>query len=202
MIIIKHRVNSIENLKKTSNKYGVEIDLRSYGQQIIVDHEPFRKSITFIKWLRFYKHKFLILNVKEERIENKILKLLNKHKIKNYFFLDSTIPMIHILNKRNFFEIALRVSNYESHHNYYRLLKKNIKNKWIWLDTIDGNIPVELEELKKLKKTGYRICLVSPELPLKKLANMNVFEKRYYKHFEYIDAVCTKKLNFWNKYEN
>ena len=64
MIIIKHRVNSIEDLKKTSNKYGVEIDLRSYGQQIIVDHEPFRKSITFIKWLRFYKHKFLILNVK------------------------------------------------------------------------------------------------------------------------------------------
>ena len=29
MIIIKHRVNSINGIKKTPTKYGVEIDLRS-----------------------------------------------------------------------------------------------------------------------------------------------------------------------------
>tara|TARA_B100000965_G_C19411329_1_gene677842 strand:- start:152 stop:760 length:609 start_codon:yes stop_codon:yes gene_type:complete len=202
MIVIKHRVNSVEDLKKTPTKYGVEIDLRSYGQKIIVDHEPFRKSITFNKWLKFYNHKFLILNTKEERIEIKILKLLVQNKIKNYFFLDSTIPMIHTLNQKNFFKIALRVSHYESHLKYFNLIKKNIKNEWLWLDTIDGNIPLKLEELKKLKKLGYKICLVSPELPLKKKANINKFEKKYYKFLDYVDAVCTKKINFWNKYEN
>ena len=52
------------------------------------------------------------------------------------------------------------------------------------------------------KELGYKTCLVSPELPLKKIANINKFEKKYHKYLDYIDAVCTKKINFWNKYEN
>lgn len=39
----------------------------------------------------------MILNVKSERIEHKILELLRKYNIKDYFFLDFTFPMIKIL---------------------------------------------------------------------------------------------------------
>jgi len=202
MIIIKHRRNSIRSLKMTPKKFGVEIDLRTFNKDIIVEHEPFINSTKFIDWIKYYKHKFLILNIKEERIEFHILKILKKYKISDYFFLDSTIPMIDTLNKKKFFDIALRISFYENHKSYIDLAYKNIKNKWIWLDTIDGNIPISLKQLQLLKNIGYRICMVSPELPLKSRANMNSFEKRYKAFFNYIDAICTKKSNFWKKYEN
>ena len=37
MIIIKHRVNTIESLKKTSKEFGVEIDLRSNNKEIYLN---------------------------------------------------------------------------------------------------------------------------------------------------------------------
>tara|TARA_B100001027_G_scaffold182354_1_gene134000 strand:+ start:24 stop:632 length:609 start_codon:yes stop_codon:yes gene_type:complete len=201
MIIIKHRINSIYLLQKTPHKFGVEIDLRSYKNEIIINHEPFKNSESFQSWLKNYHHKLLILNIKEERIEIEVLKIIKQFKIKNYFFLDSTIPMISILNKKSIFDIALRISNYESHNNYINLIKKNIKNKWIWIDTIDGEMPINLKDIKKLKISGYKTCLVSPELPLKSLANLDKFQKKYIKFFDFIDAVCTKKNKYWEKYE-
>ena len=202
MIIIKHRINSIYSLQKTPHKFGVEIDLRSYNNEIIIDHEPFRKSESFNNWIKNYNHKLLILNIKEERIEIEVLKIVKQYKIRDYFFLDSTIPMINILNKKSIFDIALRISNYESHNNYINLVKKNIKNKWIWIDTIDGDMPISIKDIKKLKIAGYKTCLVSPELPLRSLANIDKFQKKYVKFFDYIDAVCTKKNKYWEKYED
>ena len=43
MIIIKHRVNTIESLKKTSKEFGVEIDLRSNNKEIYLNHDPLKK---------------------------------------------------------------------------------------------------------------------------------------------------------------
>ena len=34
MILIAHRINSINNLKKLDKKYGVEIDLRDYNNNL------------------------------------------------------------------------------------------------------------------------------------------------------------------------
>ena len=41
MIKIKHRINSIHELKEVNPIYGVEVDIRSYGSEIIINHEPF-----------------------------------------------------------------------------------------------------------------------------------------------------------------
>jgi len=43
MIIICHRVNTVHKLKKTNKEYGIEIDLRSFGNKIIIHHDPFLK---------------------------------------------------------------------------------------------------------------------------------------------------------------
>ena len=40
MLIIIHRVNTIEQLKKLPNKYGVEIDVRGYGDKTLLNHDP------------------------------------------------------------------------------------------------------------------------------------------------------------------
>ena len=86
MIIIKHRINTIDELKSTPVDFGVEIDLRSFKNKIVINHEPFIDSIKFEEWLRFYKHKFLILNVKEEGLEKSILEIIEKFNIQKFFF--------------------------------------------------------------------------------------------------------------------
>ena len=73
MIIIKHRVNLIKELKRTDKNLGVEIDLRSGPSGIYLHHDPFKKGELFSKWIRCYSHKLLVLNVKEEGLENQIL---------------------------------------------------------------------------------------------------------------------------------
>ena len=78
MIYIQHRVNSIEDLMLTDSKYGVEIDIRNHGQELIVVHDPFLdQEINFENWLKYFKHNFLIINVKEEGLEPKIFDLLD-----------------------------------------------------------------------------------------------------------------------------
>ena len=99
MIKIKHRINSIHELKEVNPIYGVEVDIRSYGSEIIINHEPFLSGDLFKEWIKFYRHKFLILNVKEEGLEKDLIDLMYFYKIKNYFFLDQSFPfMLNIVN--------------------------------------------------------------------------------------------------------
>ena len=77
MIIIKHRINTIRNLNKTDKNFGVEIDLRSDKKNIYLHHDPFKKGVLFKKWIKYYKHKIMVLNVKEEGLEKSILKILS-----------------------------------------------------------------------------------------------------------------------------
>ena len=114
MRYIAHRINTIKELLKVPKKYGVEIDLRDYGDKIILQHDPFKKGVDFENYLKFYNHKFIILNIKSEGIEFKVLKILKRFKIKNYFFLDCSFPMINLLSSKNEKKIALRFSEFES----------------------------------------------------------------------------------------
>ena len=78
MIIIKHRVNNSKNLNKLNINYGVEIDLRSYNKDIYLHHDPFKKGEKFKNWIKKYNHKLIVLNVKEEGLEGRILKILKE----------------------------------------------------------------------------------------------------------------------------
>ena len=42
MEIIIHRVNTINELRDVPKIYGTEIDIRSYGSNLILNHEPFQ----------------------------------------------------------------------------------------------------------------------------------------------------------------
>ena len=194
MILIAHRINKITKLKKLPLKYGVEIDIRDNGKELFVVHDPFKKGEKLEIFLKSYKHKTLIVNIKSERIEDKIIKLLKKYKIKDYFFLDSSFPKIIELTKKGFKNIALRVSYYE---NISTAKKLKGKAKWIWYDTFFG-LPKNLSELKYLKKNlKYKICLVSPELHKIKIKKTSKIFKKI-KKSSYIDAVCTKQKYFEN----
>ena len=51
MILISHRRNLIEELKNTPKKYGVEIDIRTRGKDLIINHDPYKKGVLLKEWL-------------------------------------------------------------------------------------------------------------------------------------------------------
>jgi hypothetical protein len=190
-----HRINSSCDLKFVPDNCGIEIDLRDKNNDIILSHDPFENGEKFDDFLSKYNKKSIILNVKSERIELKIIKLLKKYNIKNYFFLDCSFPMIIQLNKLGEKNIAVRFSEYESIESV--LLVKNMV-KWVWIDCFN-NFPLNKQNYNLIKQNNLKICIVSPELQshdLNKIQNFkNIINKNNFK----IDAICTKyyNINLW-----
>ena len=91
MIIIKHRVNTIQELKSTERKFGVEIDIRTLGVDLIVQHEPFIPGVKLSEWLKHFEHQILVINLKEDGLEKAILNLMIEFNITNFFFLDQSM---------------------------------------------------------------------------------------------------------------
>lgn len=193
MEIILHRRNSIDELISTPNNYGVEIDIRTYKDELIIQHDPFLKGESFKKWIKFYNHGTLILNIKEQGLEKKILKILKENDIKSFFFLDQSIPMILETIKKGENRLALRVSEYES---IKKVIKLNKYIKWIWIDMFT-EFPLSLEEYKELKKTKLKLCLVSPELQLTNNLKISNLKNYFFENNIIFDAVCTKKPSCW-----
>ncbi len=194
MIIIKHRANTVDIIKNTPCNYGVEIDLRSNFENIYLHHDPFKKGIKLTKWVKFFNHKLIVLNVKEEGLEHKIINIFKKNNITNYFFHDQTFSSL--LKNKNKTKVSLRYSEFEELKNY-KYLFKNIE--WIWIDHFT-KFPLDTKFYNILKKYKIKICIVSPELvkirfkyKIKSLKKMLL--KKNYK----IDAVCTKYPKLWEK---
>tara|TARA_B110000305_G_C19027099_1_gene442009 strand:+ start:15 stop:614 length:600 start_codon:yes stop_codon:yes gene_type:complete len=197
MIKIQHRVNSLEKLKNIDHNFGVEVDVRSINKKLILNHEPFQKATSLDTFLKKFNHKFLILNVKEEGIENLILNYVKKNRIKNYFLLDVTVPKIFqfIKNKKKN-NLCLRISKFE------RLNQLNFFNKkieWIWVDTFDNKIPLNINDLEGYSKK-FKLCLVSPELVKTNNIDVTKFIKINKYKLNFFSAVCSKNIKTWEKY--
>ena len=194
---IAHRINTFKELKDLPSDLGIEIDIRDYNEQLILQHDPFLTGEFLRDFLLEYKNKgYIIFNIKSERIEFKVLELIKKYKIKKYFFLDSSFPMIHLLANQKEKNIALRFSEYEG---LDTLAKMKGRIKWVWVDCFN-HLPLTKEIETKLHNWGYKICLVSPELQGREV------EIEYYKLYLerneiIIDAVCSKMKNY-NKWMN
>ena len=198
MEIILHRKNTINELNEASDEYGIEIDLRSQNNKLVIHHDPFSKNPEdFDLWLKNYRHGTLIINIKEEGLEDKIIYSLNKNNIGNYFFLDQSFPFFITKNKLVKRKTALRFSEYES---IETIIKSASYANWIWIDCfnfypeIDSSITLHLKNEKKLKT-----CLVSPELQGHNLTEFVEKNKELIKKYK-PDAVCTKYPAFWKKF--
>ena len=88
MEIIIHRVNNLNELKNTSQKFGTEIDIRAYGSKLILSHELFQNGECLVDYLDEYQHGTLILNIKEAGIEDDVLKFVRmRSNIKSFFLI-------------------------------------------------------------------------------------------------------------------
>ncbi len=194
MEFIAHRINTIDELNNTPPSMGIEVDLRDNNGEIIIQHDPFKDGEYFENYLKHYNHGTLILNIKSERIEYRVLELIKKYSITDYFFLDSSFPMIKSLIDLGESNIALRYSEYEGIDTIVNLTHKV---KWVWVDCF-SKLPITKETYTILKNCGYKLCLVSPELQSQ---GNKIKEYRDYLYQSEIkfDAICTKldKVNSW-----
>ena len=111
--IIIHRVNTIEFLKSIDFKFGCEVDIRTNGSNLILNHDPFKTGENFIDYLDEYNHGTLVLNIKETGIENIVLEEVQKRNIKSYFLLDVEMPYTIKACLKKEKNIAVRFSEFE-----------------------------------------------------------------------------------------
>ncbi len=194
MNFISHRRNTIAQLQATPKEYGVEVDVRSDNGQLIIHHDPFSPGENFEAWLKHYQHGTLILNVKEEGLEARLITLMKQYQISDYFFLDQSFPFLikwSQLGERN---CAVRVSEFESIETALSLAGKI---DWVWVDCFT-HFPLKGNDAKRLQDGGFKLCLVSPELQgrpaeteITQLASL--LRERSIQ----AEAICTKNPDLW-----
>lgn len=193
MILIRHRINSINELLNISSDYGVEIDLRSFGQELILEHDPFRNGTKFSEWLKHYRHKFLIVNLKEDGLETKAIDILSNFGIQNFFFLDQSFPSLYKLSRIAPKYCSARVSDFEPISPALSL-----KPGWLWFDSHSGDWEYLRDTFLALENQNIKTCLVSPELQREnsktELGELKSILSKYSIKF---DAVCTKFPDIW-----
>lgn len=190
MIPIIHRVNDIRGLIRTPPQYGVEVDLRQNGREVILQHEAFAKGESFKAYLKHFRHRFIILNIKSDGIETQVLHLLRQRKIRAYFLLDLAFPRLVLLARQGERRLAVRLSEFES---VETCLSLRGKARWIWVDCFK-RFPLTQKMHDRLFR-HFKICLVSPELqghPLRQIAPL----RRKIKGMQ-IAAVCTDHPELW-----
>lgn len=190
MLKIAHRINTIEQLQNTPIEYGVELDLRPDGDRILIHHDPFSGGEDFEEWLKHYRHSFIILNTKAEGMEQRLIDLMDKHKIGDYFFLDLSLPFMIKYIRKGVSKMAVRFSEYEP---LDFVMKFAGKVEWVWVDCFN-DLPLNSENYEVLKK-HFKFCIVSPELQGYDVSRIAEF-KTLLSNME-IDAVCTKKPELW-----
>jgi len=191
---ILHRVNTIEALKKTPLNFGVEVDIRSNAESLIIHHDPFKQGELFEEWMQYFQHETLILNVKEEGLEDRLLKLMEQYRVNDFFFLDQSFPFLRKTAATGEKRCAVRISEYES---IETVLSLSGVVEWVWVDCF-SRFPLTENDARKLQEIGFKLCFVSPELQ-GRTERTHVIEFR--QNIEslniYGDAVCTKYPDLW-----
>ena len=188
--IYRHRVNTIADLDATPMSLGIELDLRSDGDRVIVTHDPFTDGPTIEEFFPHVGPRPCIFNVKCEGIEERVVSLAAKHAIDDFFFLDLSVPATVKLVRKGERRIGVRYSEFEPIEG---VLAWTGKASWAWVDCFT-DFPRDPVAWAKLA-AAFRVCLVSPELQghgteaiasaREKLANLTYH------------AACSKRPDLW-----
>ncbi|MDN8034174.1 phosphatidylinositol-specific phospholipase C/glycerophosphodiester phosphodiesterase family protein [Burkholderia vietnamiensis] len=196
MKLISHRRNTIEELEATPRRYGVEVDIRSQGDVLTIHHDPFVPGTPFDEWLAAYEHGTLILNVKEEGLEGRLIDLMAAKGLNDFFFLDQSFPFIVRWSRTGERRCAVRVSEFESIETALTLTGRV---DWVWVDCFT-HFALKGEDAARLKAAGFKLCLVSPELQGRdaEVEISQLVEVLAMRNIE-ADAVCTKRPDLWER---
>jgi len=190
MLYIQHRVNTIDQLVQTPTRYGVEVDLRDRGDRLILQHDPFSDGEDFDRYLAAYRHQAIVLNIKSERIENRVLEAIRRYGVEDYFLLDCSFPMVRQLVSLGQSQIAARFSEYEP---VEAALSLAGQVAWVWVDCFT-KMPLDDDSYERLKR-HFKLCAVSPELQGRSASEIAEYARQLSAYP--MDAICTKRPDLW-----
>ena len=196
MKLISHRRNTLAELRATPTHYGVEVDIRSQGQQLVIHHDAFAEGERFDQWFAGYQHGTLILNVKEEGLEARLIEIMRARGFTDYFFLDQSFPFLVKWSKLGEHRCAVRVSEFESMDTALTLAGKV---DWVWVDCF-SHFPLSTAQAQRLQAAGFKLCLVSPELQGRDAqTEIPALRALLLERQINADAVCTKRMDLWEE---
>jgi hypothetical protein len=187
--VIAHRRNTLAELRATPTTLGVEVDIRSRGDDLLIHHDAFQPGEDFSVWIREYAHGTLILNVKEEGLEVRLLAIMRERGIDDFFFLDQSFPFLIKTARAGERRCAVRFSEFETIDTALSLAGQI---DWVWVDSFT-RFPLDADGFGRLRQAGFKLCLVSPELQGRRDENEILDIRRRFASFGgEPDAVCTK----------
>jgi hypothetical protein len=207
MIYINHRINTITQLEKVPPQNGIELDIRYHENDLVLHHDPFHhhESVPqkFEELLKHWQHDGpMILNVKTEGIEQACIDLMNKYDVKQWFFLDLSMPYFAIYAE---YASHKTIKGFSTHNLAVRFSEREPleyamafahKAKWVWVDCFTY-LPIDKYIYNRFKEVGFKICLVSPELQKHSMKKIEIYKKQC-KGLD-IDAICTKRPDLWGQ---
>ena len=195
MLVIRHRVNALEQLTFLPQNIPVEVDIHAFGERLVIHHDAMKDGPDLADWLAAAGNRFAILNVKEEGIEDTVLAMAENSDLEDFFLLDLSFPALMKMIRKGEKRVALRVSEYE---HFSAAVNLHDKVGWVWLDCFDG-FPLDKKACAELVASGVKICLVSPELhgPPRSEKDIISFKLTLLEYDMIVDAVCTKMPEVW-----
>ncbi len=190
MLLIEHRVNTVEHLNRTPAECGVEIDIRDYDGALRCVHDPLLSGEPLTDVLKHYRHALAVFNVKCDGLESRIMRLAEEHKIGRYFFLDCANPSLVQLVNHGVRSLAVRYSEYEP---LEFALAFAGRAEWVWIDCF-SRLPLDPGTYAALRK-HFKLCIVSPELQRHPRAEILRFREML--SAMPVDAVCTDFRQDW-----
>ena len=170
MKIYAHRVNTLEKLARVKTEFGIEIDVRGFGQKMFLNHDPLQDGVEYLEletllqeYNRLGIQGGIIFNTKEAGYEAQILELAKKCGIKgDSFLLDVEFPYLYAATRRlGVRNIAVRYSEAEPIEAVEaQMVDGQPLLDWVWIDT-NTKLPLDAETVKRLQL--FKTCLVCPE---------------------------------------
>ena len=175
---------------------GVEVDVRTNNEELVLVHDAIQPGTPLLDWLKNYQHNGLILNTKEEGLEDYLIKIMQQAHVNDYFFLDQSYPfMIKWLTSGHEEHVAARISEYESIES---LMSLPVKPGYLWCDSFTGDWSHLADAIAYADQFAMKVVLVSPELhgrtPSKEVSRIRSDSLAT---MSSVYGVCTKVPGLW-----
>ncbi len=162
MQILWHRANKPASFRAALRAgLGAELDIRDLARGLVVSHGlPTARAVKLEKFLKVYAplkpQPPLALNIKACGLQGRLLALVKRFRIKNYFVFDMSVPD-GVEYLKSGMKIFTRQSEYERAPAFYG------KARGVWLDEFYSSW-IGPEAIKEHLASDKRVCVVSPEL--------------------------------------
>jgi hypothetical protein len=190
MLLIEHRVNTLEHLRRVPPERGIEVDIRDYDGELRLAHDPLQSGERLEDLLAAYRHRLAIFNVKCDGLQEGVMRLAEKHGVADYFLLDLANPTLVTLARRGERRLAVRFSEFEPLE--FALAFAGLA-EWVWVDCFT-RLPLDAATYRQLRR-HFKICLVSPELQRHPREWIGGFREQL--RDMPVDAVCTDFCSDW-----